>query len=282
MTGVMVTCTRGKEPAAVKEITDVFYQYAETLYPEAEDDEEEVDEDEDIEATIAREVAALKKQSSAGGKKKFSNIATGTTCLAFIKTAPPVDPCAFVHQILTDMNTTQVKKTRYISRLLPVQNTCKSSLESIEQLAKELVAPKFNVPNANGEIKPRTFAVMARIRNCTKLDRMEVTMKLAGIVGQPHVVDLTNPELMIIVEVIQNVCMMSIVEDFYKLKKYNIESLLGVNDAGVPKPIKAKVKAKEGDKEEKEKPEETESKVETEKETNENDEEKKKSNEESN
>ncbi|KAI9016495.1 hypothetical protein CLU79DRAFT_762876 [Phycomyces nitens] len=238
MTGVMITCTRGKEAAAVKELTDVFHQYAETLYP-PEDPESDQD-DQDIEATIARELAALKKQSSSGGKKRFANIATGTICLAFIKTADPVDPCAFVHHILTDMNKTQVKKTRYSSRLLPVQNTCHSNLADIEQLAAKLIQPKFHVPNAEGVIEPRTFAVVARIRNCTKLDRMQVTMKLAGIVGQPHVVDLTNPELTIIVEVIQNVCMMSIVEDFYQLKKYNIESLLGVNEAGVPKPIKEK------------------------------------------
>lgn len=44
--------------------------------------------------------------------------------------------------------------------------------------------------------------------------------------------------------------MLSVVEDFNKLKKYNIESILGVNNAGIPEQPKKK---------------ETEEKVETEK-----------------
>lgn len=36
--------------------------------------------------------------------------------------------------------------------------------------------------------------------------------------------------------------MLSVVEDFNKLKKYNIESILGINNAGIPEvPKKAKL-----------------------------------------
>lgn len=36
--------------------------------------------------------------------------------------------------------------------------------------------------------------------------------------------------------------MLSVVEDFNKLKKYNIESILGINNAGVPEQPKKQVK----------------------------------------
>ena len=65
---------------------------------------------------------------------------------------------------------------------------------------------------------------------------MEVIQKLASVVGEGHRVDLDNPDLAIIVEICQNICMMSVVEDFNELKKYNIESILGLNDNGPPPP----------------------------------------------
>lgn len=41
------------------------------------------------------------------------------------------------------------------------------------------------------------------MRNCTKLDRMDVINTLAAAVGQGHKVDLQDPELTIIAEVCQ-------------------------------------------------------------------------------
>ncbi|KAI7867687.1 hypothetical protein BDF14DRAFT_1800760 [Spinellus fusiger] len=238
MTGVMVTCSLNKEALAVKEVLDVFNQYADVLYPmESANSGGEEDGEEDIEASIAREVAALKNSSRSS---RFYNVSTGTTCLVFIRTVSPVEPVSFVHHILTDMNATQSQKTRHVSRLLPVEKTCKANLPEMEALAQEVVFPKFNTPDKDGKIIPRTFAIVARVRNCSKINRMEVITKIAAIAGPEHSVDLTRPELTVIVEIIQNICLMSVVEDFFKLKKYNIESLLGVNDAGIVKPIKEK------------------------------------------
>lgn len=47
------------------------------------------------------------------------------------------------------------------------------------------------------------FAIVCRIRNCEKMDRQELTKSLAGVVGKDHTVDLVNPDLVIIVEIIQ-------------------------------------------------------------------------------
>lgn len=47
------------------------------------------------------------------------------------------------------------------------------------------------------------FAVVARVRNCDKMDRMSVIQTLASVVGPGHRVDLDNPEITIIAEICQ-------------------------------------------------------------------------------
>ncbi|KAI7881480.1 hypothetical protein K492DRAFT_146110 [Lichtheimia hyalospora FSU 10163] len=222
MKGVMVTCTRGKEAAASKEVIDMFEQYAAEMYPEAfnENNQDEDDEDEDdIEAAIQKEVAQLKK----GKKRKFIKTSTNMDCVLFIETRDPIEPVPFVHHILSDLAKTQRKRTRYVSRLLPVQTTCNANLPAIEQTSKPILAPKFHNDN---EESSKAFAVVARVRNCDKMDRMSVIQTLASVVGPGHRVDLDNPEITIIAEICQDICMLSAVEDFNEFKKYNIESII--------------------------------------------------------
>ncbi|KAI9335864.1 thump domain-containing protein [Pilaira anomala] len=260
MAGVLVMCTRSKENRAVKEALDILQRYGDELYPVAEEEEEDnIDEEEDLEASIAKEVAALKKPK---GRKRFANITTGTDCVVFIRTLPPIEPVKLVHHMLTDLNTTQKKTTRYISRYLPVEKTCQAHIEDIENSAKQIFAPHFYQKDSEGQIIPRRFAVVCRVRNCTKLARMDVIKALAATAGQGHKVDLNEPELTVIAEICQNICMLSVVEDFNKLKKYNIESILGVNNAGTPE--EPKKESNEADVEAKIEPEEVPEKAEIE------------------
>lgn len=83
---------------------------------------------------------------------------------------------------------------------------------------------------------------------------MEVIKTFADSVGEGHEVNLEDPDLVILVDVtrvrkegrnsrtrretnlaflnasIKTVCSMSVVKNFGKLRKYNLESLLGLND----------------------------------------------------
>ncbi|KAI8142162.1 hypothetical protein BJV82DRAFT_669826 [Fennellomyces sp. T-0311] len=236
MSGIMVTCTRSKESRAQKEVIDLFDEYAKKMYPddEAKAQGSEEEEELDLEAQVAKELAELKQPVKDNNRSLFSNISTNMDCVLFIRTRAPVEPVPFVHRILTDLKNNKQQRTRYTSRLLPVENTCHANLNAIEKMAESILGPKFHNQPA------KSFAVVCRIRNCTKLDRMEVIQKLASVVGQGHRVALENPDLAIIVEICQNICMMSVVEDFNELKKYNLESILGLNDGGPPPPKKPK------------------------------------------
>ncbi|CEP17639.1 hypothetical protein [Parasitella parasitica] len=234
MQGVLIMCSRGKENRAVKEALDVLarvgpeFFYGDELYPQKTNDSSEGSDDEelDLEASIAKEVASLKKP---GAKKRYSNITTATDCVAFIRINPPVNPSKLVHHMLTELKETQKYMTRYISRFLPVEKTCNAHIADIEIAAKALFEPYFSQKDNQGNPISRKFAVACRVRNCTKIDRMSIINALAATVGPGHKVDLQEPDLTIIAEVCQTVCMLSVVDDFNELKKYNIESILGSN-----------------------------------------------------
>lgn len=69
--GVWVTCSKGKEGKCVGEILDLFTEYAERLYPQAQDEEEpngaDADdyEEQDIEKAIKAEVNDIRRPAAA-------------------------------------------------------------------------------------------------------------------------------------------------------------------------------------------------------------------------
>ncbi|KAI8973661.1 thump domain-containing protein [Mycotypha africana] len=237
MTGVLVMCNRGKEKLAIREALDVLNKYADELYPIETDqqnrDNDDEKEKEDLEASIAKELAEIKKPKKE--KRRLASTTTGTACVGFIRTFAPIQPVHLVHYMLNDIHENKVKRTRHISRFLPVEKACYANIEDIEKAAQHIFEPHFNQKDAEGHVIPKKFAVACRVRNCTKLDRMNVTTVLASIVGRvgqaSHTVDLQEPDLTIIAEVCQNTCMLSVVKDFNQFKKYNVESILGLNDA---------------------------------------------------
>ncbi|KAG9284282.1 hypothetical protein G9A89_002092 [Geosiphon pyriformis] len=222
ISGIFISCPKHKERNCVRECYDLFNEYVEKLY-EVENSSDPPNEGstEDVETAFLKELASMKKKH---GEYMFSSIQTGTDCSVFLKTNPPVDPVQLVHYILTDINKTKQKKTRFTQRLTPITKTCFANIPAIVELAKEVLGPHFG---CKGEVSPRkiAYSVMPRIRNNSKIERLELIDTIVGIVGKQHPVNLDNPELVIIVEVFKSICGISVVQDYYKLKKYNLETI---------------------------------------------------------
>ncbi|GAA6053588.1 hypothetical protein JCM3770_001540, partial [Rhodotorula araucariae] len=123
-------------------------------------DSDDNDDDDDIEASIQRELAALKSGRGAGkmapgrnsagadaqgkGKAKerprFQSITTDTECLCFIATAWPYDPVELTEAIVSEVQETGQSRTRFVQRLSPTSVTCHSlSLEQVEQQSAYLI-----------------------------------------------------------------------------------------------------------------------------------------------
>ncbi|TFK49599.1 hypothetical protein OE88DRAFT_1682635 [Heliocybe sulcata] len=225
--GVWVTCVKGKERQTVGELYDLFSALAEEMWPErGEKDGDGMDqEEEDLEAQIAREVAAMKKPRK---EQMFANCKTDTPCVIFISCKPPVDPVAMVLKYVNDVVHTGITRTKYSQRLTPVSGSCVANTPEICGLFKKVVLPFFE----NADDKKYTYKIELRSRNHHTIARDPLLAELAALVPATHKVDLKNPEVFILVELFKSVCGMSVVRDYYRLMKFNVMEIAGAKQEG--------------------------------------------------
>ncbi|XP_013188901.1 THUMP domain-containing protein 1 homolog [Amyelois transitella] len=233
--GFFCTCNF-REKDCVKEVYNLLNEYAGKLYPNLEagdpverpasvvpeDRSETESEDEpDIGDLLKREVESMKKDSQKSLKhKRFQVVETGASNCIFIKTNLP-SPEELTNAIIKDLYVTKIQKTRHVMRLLPIMGTCKANLPDIMECAGRLFDKYFLK-------EPSTFAVIFNKRFNSSVSRDLIIKELAEMVvlkNGENKADLKNPTLCIIVEIIKGICLLSIVENYYTYKKYNLHEL---------------------------------------------------------
>jgi len=122
---------------------------------------------------------------------------------------------------MQNVERTGVMRTRFTQRLVPVVGTCDANLAEITSLCVRIVEPAF----ANDEGKAFKYKIELRVRNHNTLLRDDVIKAIAKCVPEVHKVDLSDPELFILVEIFKSVCGISVVKDYYRFKKYNVIEL---------------------------------------------------------
>uniref|UniRef100_A0A3B4AM76 THUMP domain-containing protein 1 n=1 Tax=Periophthalmus magnuspinnatus TaxID=409849 RepID=A0A3B4AM76_9GOBI len=229
MQGVLITCNMN-ERKCTSEAFNLLSEYADVLYgPEKvskrnglrEDSEEEEEEDEDVEAALKREVEQL-KGAQVKQQRRFQALESGANNVIFIKTHN-LESDKLVHHILSDLHTTKKKKSRVILRMLPVTGTCKAFQEDMLKFLSTFLEPWFKTPNA------ASYQIVFKARNSSHNKREDIIKAIAGLVGKlnpKNKVDLTSPELTIIVEVIKAVCCVSVVRDYTLFRKYNVQEVV--------------------------------------------------------
>lgn len=227
MTGVLITCNMN-ERKCTSEAYNLLSQYADELYgPEkfqstegsSEEDEEE---EEDVEAALKKEVEQLKGSSQTKQQRRFQALESGANNVIFIRTHN-LESDKLVHHILSDLHTTKKKKSRVILRMLPVTGTCKAFQEDMLKFLTTFLEPWFKTPNA------ASYQIVFKARNSSHNKRDDIIKAIAGLVGKlnpKNKVDLTSPELTIIVEVIKAVCCLSVVRDYTLFRKYNVQEVV--------------------------------------------------------
>eukprot|EP00842_Homolaphlyctis_polyrhiza_P001637 jgi/Hompol1/2474/HPOL_000093-RA len=142
----------------------------------------------------------------------------------FNEVTEPVEPVDFVTRILDDLQTKGLKRTRYTSRLMPIEDTCFANENDMKAMATKLIAKHF----ADTE-KPETYAIVPKTRNNTKVTRDTLIQLIAPLMPPHTSVNLTSPSKNILVEIFKNICAMSVVDgtDYARLKRFNIENLDG-------------------------------------------------------
>lgn len=87
------------------------------------------------------------------------------------------------------------------------------------------------------------YAIRPNSRDNTSLNRDSIIQIIGSVIGRGHPVDLKGYDVMILVETVRNITGMSIVRDFDKLKRFNLEQLYAEYQAS-QKPVKS-LKAKD-------------------------------------
>uniref|UniRef100_UPI0037E84133 THUMP domain-containing protein 1 n=1 Tax=Semicossyphus pulcher TaxID=241346 RepID=UPI0037E84133 len=227
MEGILITCNMN-ERKCTAEAFNLLNEYADKLYgPEkfqdnnGSDSEEEEAEEEDVAEALKKEVAQL-QASGAKQERRFQSYESGANNVIFIRTLN-LESDKLVHHILSDLHTTKKKKSRVILRMLPVTGTCKAFQDDMVKYLTTYLEPWFKTPSC------ATYQIAFKARNSSHNKRDEIIKSIAGLVGKlnpKNKVDLTNPELTIIVEVIRAVCCISVVKDYTLYRKYNVQEVV--------------------------------------------------------
>ncbi|NXX57985.1 THUM1 protein, partial [Scopus umbretta] len=231
MRGILITCNMN-ERKCVGEAYSLLGEYGDLLYgPEQFSDHEErlsgserEEDEDDVEAALKKEVGQI-RASTEQKLRRFQSVESGANNVVFIRTRG-IEPENLVHHILKDMHATKKKKTRVILRMLPISGTCKAFMEDMKKYTETFFEPWFKAPNKG------TFQIVYKARNNSHMSREEVIKELAGIVGSlnpENKVDLNNPQYTIVVEIIKNVCCLSVVRDYVLFRKYNLQEVVKSN-----------------------------------------------------
>ncbi|KAG9036440.1 hypothetical protein FS837_001685 [Tulasnella sp. UAMH 9824] len=223
--GIWCTCPMGKEKQVIGELYDVLDSLAEELWPrdpnvftnnDAQSDDD-LDE-EDFEKALANELSAIKKP--AANERRLKNVFIDTKCLAFLSCRPPLDPVRVTLAYFEEIERTGRARTRNVLRLSPVVATCVANPTEIASLARRVLKPVFEADPP----RPYRYKIQTRIRNNTKLSSEVLIPEIAQCVPKElgHVVDLQNPEMVVLVEIYQAVCGISVVPDWLKYKRFNV------------------------------------------------------------
>ncbi|KAK0714314.1 hypothetical protein B0T21DRAFT_387038 [Apiosordaria backusii] len=273
--GIWITCARHQESKAAREIG--------VLFAEKKDGDDDEDADDIEAAIKKEVEALNANRKGTDGGHNMTPLKMNVDCLMFVKTKPPIDPVAFVRRIVEDAkfaSETGQMKCRYVNRLTPVSVTGKATEQGLEAVAREALAPFFDLSGkkagletskteteggneaadtkaneVGSEEKPSneaaqstekgfTFAIRPSVRNNSSLKRDVVINTIAMLINdERHKVNLTSPDKVILVDVYQKVCGISVVDgDWEELKRYNLTELYGQGQGS-----KEKEKEKEKD-----------------------------------
>ena len=183
---------------------------------------------------MAKEASEIKDRAPA--QRRFQNVDCKAKNCIFIKTTLD-SPTELAHAIFTDLETNKVQKTRHAIRMLPITTTCKAVMKNIEEAAETLFKPYFETEFGIG-VK---YTSVCKIRNNQNISRMAILPNLGRIIKEMnplHMLCYDEPELVILVEVLRNICCLSVVKGFFKFRKYNLHEVVKTNENGEPVSLK--------------------------------------------
>ncbi|XP_027178226.1 THUMP domain-containing protein 1 homolog [Coffea eugenioides] len=177
-------------------------------------------EEKSVDKLIEAELAELGDKS----KRRFSNLDSGCNGVVFVQMRKRDDdpnPKDIVQYMMTSLASTRKHMSRFMLRVLPIELSCYASEEEIVRAIKPFIAKYFPVEAQN----PHKFAVLYEARANTGIERAKIIDAVAKSVPSPHKVDLSHPDIHIVVQIVKTVCLIGLVEKYKELAKFNVRQL---------------------------------------------------------
>ncbi len=185
------------------------------------------EEDEDIEAAVAREKADLDRvRSRPAEERRFQAVDTGVQNLQFVRTTLS-DPVALATDIMEGLRESGQQKTRNLMRLVPVQATCKATTEKLSAAAAEVLPKTFKdySEKRSSSSTPLTFCVYFKARlsggGITKEDAVEAVAGAIKTLDPVPQVKYKDPDVTVVVEVMKSNACLAAIPRYTELKKFN-------------------------------------------------------------
>jgi len=262
---VLVTCDSGKESMAKRELMAWMEEYADRKYPRKQyvDHAEKQESDmsaassagaSSVSSALEAELAALKAESATApstarkGSKSTARFRIqpglqGFRGLFHVALLDDSIPCVeMVEGMLDEARQTKQFRTRYTVHLHPYDQTCYSNMESLFKMASQLLPPKFaqiqqqarsssQTPSTPTHTKPIKYCIeLVRRGQHEKMDRDAIIKHIASLVprGQQEVgfkVDLKNPDMVILVEIVHRLSGIAVYTRYRELCKLNVRQI---------------------------------------------------------
>eukprot|EP00039_Didymoeca_costata_P009043 m.119822 g.119822 ORF g.119822 m.119822 type:complete len:332 (+) comp14335_c0_seq7:454-1449(+) len=180
-----------------------------------------------VEDDITKELEMLKAQKSRNKNektvnKRFVPLATGCRGVGFIKNTEENKTETLI-KIMTEVRATGTVRSRYLARMLPVSHSCKAKLEDISSTASKMLEDLF----LKEECSILHFNIVCESRNNSSLNKADVHTTILSVIQKEkaHVYDDEDPEVTILLQIVQTVCCMAIVKDFEKWELYKLKKI---------------------------------------------------------
>lgn len=211
MSGVLFTCFRNYEAKCTTEAYDLLGRVV-----EVEVESTSAVQPGSVEAEIAAEVASLTTRKD----KRFLAVGVNEMhCMAFIKTDRD-EPCNLATELMKAVVDRRIGRVKFCQRIIPIQTICAAEMDAIVKAATPLLEQTF------GGEDPIPWGIVYESRLNQSLDRDTVIKTLAALLPPRHPVNLSYPQVVLMLQVWRGQVGISVIRDYSLYRKFNVQELI--------------------------------------------------------
>ncbi|RHY29225.1 hypothetical protein DYB32_005323 [Aphanomyces invadans] len=209
----------------------LVHNAADVLYPTQDDEDdgrngtaaatEDDDKPKSSAELLQEEIDGLKNDAKIRKTGRFSALDSGVKGIILVQFLDQtMDVKKIIGHIFDQVQKTMEFSSRFIQRMIPLEKLCYPSVEEIAACATPFIERQFK------DTTGLQFAVEVRKRNSGNIVTMDIINACVAVVGPQHKVNLTTPDVVILIEIFKNVCGVSVVTNFHQHKKFNVRMIL--------------------------------------------------------